>query len=102
MTIEDAKRKVDEIIRSSGTTHPKISVVQLAGIVKYLIGALDRIKMPKTTVLSTLPYDKVEIDPQNQLNRTPPLTPDRKRYFDQPNKDGKEENPLPPIPPETE
>ena len=83
MNFEQVKKRVDEISRSTGTKNPKVLVAELCGVIKGLIGELEKIQNPSVTILpKRLPKD-LELDPGRQVpTELPPMMPPRWREGD--------------------
>jgi len=78
MNRAQAKVNLAEIRRSTATKHPKVLIVELCGIVQFLLGELERIETPKMTVLTTLPKidehaDRIDPVPIKRPNRSSPI-----------------------------
>jgi len=54
MNLDKIKARVDEISRSTGVKNPKVLVADLCGVIKSLIGEIEKIKNPPMAILSTL------------------------------------------------
>ncbi len=63
MNLEQAKKKLADISRSTATKHPKVLVSELCAVVQFLLGEIDRIKSPPITILPKRLSDDVKIDP---------------------------------------
>lgn len=74
MDIEQAKTKLIEISKSTGTKHPKVLISELCVVVKFLLDEIDRIKTPLLTI-----QPDVKIDPVRKHRPIPiqPPWPDR-------------------------
>lgn len=75
MDIKQAKTKLVEISKSTGTKHPKVLVSELCVIVKFLLDEIDRIKTPHFTVLPKRLPEDVKIDPSPRPHRPTPIQP---------------------------
>lgn len=54
MDLNKIKARVDAISRSTGIKNSKVLVAELCGVIKSLIGEIEKIKNPPMTILSTL------------------------------------------------
>lgn len=50
MNLEEAKKKLDTISKSTATKHPKVLISELCGIVGFLLEEVGRIESPNITV----------------------------------------------------
>ena len=75
MNLKQAKRRVDEISRSTGTKNPKVLVAELCGVIKGLIGELEKIQNPPVTVLPKRLPEDLELPLKSEPAELPPMMP---------------------------
>lgn len=63
MNLEQAKAKLIEISKSTGTKHPKVLVGELCVVVKFLLDEIDCIKSPNVKIDPPRPYRPTPIQP---------------------------------------
>lgn len=90
MNIKQAKAKLNEISKSTGTKHPKVLVSELCTVIKFLLDEIDRIKSPPITILPKRLPEDVKIDPPRPQpkipggyippGKTPPIYDSIKKY----------------------
>jgi len=73
MNLEQAKKRVDEISRSTGTKNPKVLVAELCGVIKGLIGELEKIQNPPVTVLPKRLPEDLELPLKSEPVEEPPM-----------------------------
>jgi len=75
MNLDKIKTRVDEISRSTGTKNPKVLVAELCGVIKGLIGELEKIQNPPVTVLPKRLPEDLELPLKSEPVELPPMMP---------------------------
>lgn len=89
MNLEQARAKLADVMRSTGTKHPKVLVSELGVVVKFLLDEVDSIQSPcdeATEPTSVFPRKDVDLDkrPIEELPRidtTPPGEEDLSKFY---------------------
>ncbi len=86
MNIDQARAKLADVSRSTGTKHPKVLVAELCTVVKFLLDEIDRIKSPP---ISTLSQCKRPIEELPRVTTPPPSEEDPSKFYpDHPHRKG--------------
>lgn len=76
MNLEQVKKKLTDISRSTATKHPKVLVGELCVVIKFLLDEIEQIKLPPIIELKQLP----DLDPMRPIGPSPqpsqPYKPD--------------------------
>lgn len=63
MNLDEAKKKLAVISKSTGTKHPKVLISELCHVVQFLLNEIDRIQIPSVTVLPTTDDSDTMVNP---------------------------------------
>lgn len=86
MNIKQARAKLADVSRSTGTKHPKVLVSELCAVVKFLLDEIDRIKSPPISTLSLsvskdIDLDKRPIEELPRIMTKPPGEEDPSKFY---------------------